>query len=111
MKQQYDNRTMTPPEDKPSKSELDQDGFEQSALKYVQALYKVDEVYDLYEHDREVAKRFIEWSYKAGYRYDDKRNYYYTFNMHPNDHYTFEKLWEIFCNVGNVVYGTENKNQ
>src|SRR5690242_11031051 len=102
MKPQYINRTLTPPEEMPSKRELDQEEFEQKALAYVAANFSIEEVFDTYNHDKKVSLPFAEYlSYnyvtvrtKEGYRHKQRGEFF-----------TTEQVWDIYNSL------PENKHE
>lgn len=88
----------------PDKRELDFDEFAEKAIAFVKRNIPVEQLYDLYNHDREVAKNFHEWYEKSGWmpastlggKYSLHEGYINTDPRAPGK-VSFEQLWEIFC--------------
>jgi len=91
MKPQYINNGLEPP----SKRELEGDDFQQSQLKYVRALYKPEEVFDLYEHDKSVSFPFAEY---LSYHYVTVRTEEGYRHKRGGEYYTTNQVWDEYCN-------------
>lgn len=73
-------------------------------LEWVKETYKPEQIFDLYNHDREVAKNFNDWYEKSGWM--PASNLWGKYSLHegyinidpkaPNK-VNFEQLWEIYC--------------
>ena len=100
MKPQYINIALMPPEDPPTKRELDREEFEQAAIKYCSTL-RVKDVFDLHDHDKEVVKAFSEWLEKNVMLYGGL----WTDDTNPYDTeakiYSFDQMWELFNSPNN----------
>lgn len=95
MKLQLINRTIMHPEDKPTRRELEREEFESAALKFVKTNFKVDEVFDLYEHDKEICIKFAQWV-RDNTIADGAPKLYYNGKTHKR-RVTMADLFEIYC--------------
>ena len=93
MKTNYINRTMIPPEPIADKSE---EQFEK-LLDWIRTEYKADQLFDLHDHDREVAIPFAEWVDINAVRNGPHK---WTIGCgNEMKTYTSEQLWELYTNT------------
>lgn len=78
MKDPLINRTLQPP-DKIVSDDCDENVIDH-ILGWVKKNYTAADLFDLYEHDKEVIGKFLQWRGSA-YK-----------------HVPFEQVWEIYCN-------------
>lgn len=97
------NKGLQPPESLHDKEY----GYEDELNGWIEVIkqdFKPEDVFDLYNHDREVAKNFLEWygqsgwmpASKLGGKYSLHEGYINTDPKAP-DKVNFEQLWEIYC--------------
>lgn len=91
MKINYLNRTIMPPEKYEDETELDEQAF----INYVRERYKPNDLFDLYEHDKEIAIKFAEWV-------DTKavRNGFHEWTIgagNEKKHFTSQELFDFYC--------------
>lgn len=105
MNPQYINRTLMP-EDQPSKQELEREEIEQKALSIVRQTYNVDEVFDLYENDKEVVKAFLKWLFDTKLIRDGENWYlppmYNEQILGELVATSLDELWEYYCTANNL---------
>lgn len=88
----------------PDRIMLDENEHIESTLKYVRDNFTPSQIFDLYNHDREVAKAFHDWYEKSGWmpasilggKYSLHEGYINIDPKAPNK-VNFEQLWEIYC--------------
>lgn len=90
MKPEYINRTLMPP-DPPDN---DTEGQIQDFLDWVKKTYKPTDLFDLYEHDREIASGFAEY---LSYNYTTVRTEEEYRHKKGGIFYTSSQVWEIYC--------------
>ncbi len=85
MKPTLINNGLEPPE----KRELDREEFEYHALNFVRQYYKMEDVFDTYNHDKEIALKFKTFvsRYMNGEINEDE----------PDRNINDDDLWDLFC--------------
>ena len=96
MKPTLINRTLMAPEDAPTKRELDQEEFEQKALAYVAANFSIEEVFDTYNHDKEVSLPFAEY---LSYHYVTVRTEEGYRHKAGGVWFTTDQIWDEYCSL------------
>ena len=94
MNPQYIKIALMPPEDPPTKRELERQEFEQAAIDWVKKHVTIEALFDLYEHDREVAIRFHKWMM-------DYNSVHLVDILADIPQPTYEELWDKFCSPDN----------
>lgn len=87
MKSNYIDNGLEPP-DQPSKRELDREEFEQAAIEWVKTK-KPHEIFDLYDHDKEIALKFYKWALDY--------SSIHLVGLLKGDYPTQDQLWELYC--------------
>lgn len=93
MKDQYINRTLQPPE-----PPEDADQKFEELIKWIREDFKPEKIFDLYEHDKEVAIGFSKWMNMNGWE-KHPNGYFHREQVQAGKQtwFNLEELWEQFC--------------
>ncbi len=98
MKRTLINNNLEPPE----KRELDREEFRHAAIGYVRNFCTLDEIFDTYNHDKEVSIRFHKWMM-------DYNSVHLVDILSDKPQPTYDELWELFCRPENTLPLHEGK--
>lgn len=115
MKTELTTNGLQPPE-KPLRR-ADEDSIK-GTIKWVREFFEPEEIFDLYNHDREVAQSFLEWYEQSGWmpansftsNDPDKTGYIIT-GPHTPERVDFKELWEIYCTETKNKHGLDKNNR